>query len=232
MKKIKIILLTCTLYFFVYGIQVVLVHKFVNPLITPLMVIRFAEGIFEGDKNVSIHKSWKSLDEISPNMVCAVFVSEDQSFYEHHGFNWEGIKQAMEYNRKHKGKKFRGGSTISQQTAKNVFLIPSRTWIRKGVEVYYTFLIETLWSKNRILEVYLNVIETGDGVYGVEAASRKYYNRSAKKLTRTQAASIACILPAPLRWSPVKPNKYVAQNISRVSKHMTYFKLPEEYLKH
>ncbi|MGN6645779.1 MAG: transglycosylase domain-containing protein [Cytophaga sp.] len=131
MKKVKIIAFTCVLYFFVYGIQLVLVHKFINPVVTPLMICRVIEGVFEGDFKVGIHKEWKDLDEISPNMMRAVLLAEDQNFFEHNGFNWENIKKAIEYNKKHKGKKIRGGSTISQQTAKNVFLPPSRTWIRK-----------------------------------------------------------------------------------------------------
>lgn len=229
MKKIKVIVFTCVLYFFVYGVQLVLVHKFVNPIVTPLMICRVIEGAVHGDFHVGIHKEWKDLDEISPNMIRAVFLAEDQNFTEHNGFNWDNIKRAIEYNKKHKGKKIRGGSTISQQTAKNVFLPPSRTWIRKGVEAYFTVLIELFWSKQRILEVYLNVIETGKGTYGVEAAAHKYYRTSAAKLTNKQAISIAAILPLPLKWSPVKPNKRVAEKIAKISAQVPVYEMPAEF---
>ena len=171
MKRVRLILITTVLYFFVYSIQLVLIHKFINPIVTPLMVIRLGEGIIKGNKSIAIHKEWKDIDEISPNMILSVMAAEDQNFLTHHGFQWEAIRKAMDYNSKHKGKRMKGGSTISQQTAKNVFLIPSRTWIRKGFETYFTFLIEMIWSKERIMEVYLNIIEVGNGYYGVEAAS-------------------------------------------------------------
>ena len=177
MKKVKIILITCVLYFFVYTIQLVIIHKFINPIVTPLMITRCIDGVFETGSFRGVHKNWVSMDAISPNMVKAVMASEDQKFLEHHGFDWTAINKAMKYNRTKKGKKVHGASTISQQTAKNVFLWQSRTWIRKGLEVYFTFMIELFWSKERIMEVYLNVIETGNGVYGVEAASRKYFKK-------------------------------------------------------
>jgi monofunctional biosynthetic peptidoglycan transglycosylase len=226
MKKIKIIALTSVLYFFVFTIQVVVIHKYVNPLITPLMIERVLEGLFTGAP-AGIHKRWVSMEEISPNMVRAVMASEDQKFLEHNGFDWEAINKALKYNKKKKGKKVHGASTISQQTAKNVFLWPSRMWVRKGFEVYFTFLIEAIWSKERIMEVYLNVIEMGDGIYGVEAASRKYFKTSALKISVTQAASIAAILPLPLKWSPLKPNNRVVARISWIRHQMGYIETPE-----
>lgn len=231
MKKVRLILITCILYFFVYSVQLVIIHKFINPIATPLMFIRVVEGVFTGNKSLLIHKKWKSIQDISPNMIVAVIAAEDQNFLNHHGFEWEAIRKAMNYNKKHTGKKMKGGSTISQQTAKNVFLFPSRTWIRKGFETYYTFLIELLWSKERIMEVYLNVIEVGDGYYGVEAASRKYFNCSSKKLTKKQAASIAAVLPSPLKWSPVKPSNYLNKRIATIQFYMPQVEKPLWLLK-
>lgn len=231
MKKVRLILITCILYFFVYSVQLVIIHKFINPIATPLMFIRVVEGVFAGNKSLLIHKKWKSIQDISPNMIVAVIAAEDQNFLNHHGFEWEAIRKAMNYNKKHTGKKMKGGSTISQQTAKNVFLFPSRTWIRKGFETYYTFLIELLWSKERIMEVYLNVIEVGDGYYGVEAASRKYFNCSSKKLTKKQAASIAAVLPSPLKWSPVKPSNYLNKRIATIQFYMPQVEKPLWLLK-
>lgn len=209
MKKLRIILITCVLYFFVYTVQVVILHAFINPIVTPLMLTRTVEGLFDGGPARGIQKKWVSIQHISPNMVKAVMASEDQKFLEHNGFDWEAINKAIQYNKKKKGKKMRGASTISQQTAKNVFLWPSRMWIRKGAEAYFTCLIELFWSKKRIMEVYLNVIETGDGMYGVEVASEKYFKKTASNLNKTESACIAAILPLPLKWSPVKPNSRV-----------------------
>jgi len=231
MKKIKTIVLTIFIYFFVYTIQVVFIHRFINPLVTPLMITRVLEGVFGDDHPIGIHKKWRAIDDISPNMVRAVIASEDQRFLEHHGFDWDAIKAAIQYNKRKKGKRVRGASTISQQTAKNVFLWPSRTWVRKGLEFYFTFLIEAIWSKERIMEVYLNVIEMGDGVYGVEAASQKYFNIRASNLSKKQAASIAAILPLPLKWSPVKPNKQVINRTVWIRNQMDYVELPQWAIK-
>jgi monofunctional biosynthetic peptidoglycan transglycosylase len=231
MKRVRLILITSVLYFFVYSIQLVFVHKFINPIVTPLMIIRVCEEVVNGSQSVSIHKKWKSIDEISPNMIVAVMAAEDQNFLTHHGFQWEAIQKAMDYNNRHKGRRMKGGSTISQQTAKNVFLIPSRTWIRKGFETYFTFLIEMIWSKERIMEVYLNIIEVGNGYYGVEAASNKYFNTTSKKLTKKQAASITAILPSPLRWSPVKPSTYLQKRIITIQNSMSQVERPIWLLK-
>ena len=147
------------------------------------------------------------LDEISPNLQLAVLSSEDQNFLTHHGFDFDAIEKAVEHNENHKHK--RGASTISQQTAKNVFLYDGRNWVRKGVEVYFTFLIETFWNKKRIMEVYLNVIEFGDGIYGAEAASQEFFHTPAKKLSNEQAALLAAVLPAPRKFSAKTPSPYV-----------------------
>jgi len=167
------------------------------------------------------------LEKISSAMPLAVIAAEDQKFEEHFGFDLEAIKKAEKYNKRHQGKKTKGASTISQQTAKNVFLWPNRSWIRKGFEVYFTFLIEIFWSKQRIMEVYLNVIEMGNGVYGVEAAAQEYFHKPASKLSVREAALIAAILPSPLKWSPVKPNARVQKKASRIMHFISRLKLDD-----
>jgi monofunctional biosynthetic peptidoglycan transglycosylase len=166
------------------------------------MLIRCAEQKAHG-KPMTMYKNWQPLNRISPHLQLAVVASEDQNFLNHMGFDMKAIKDDVEYNKTHKIK--RGASTISQQTAKNVFLWPSRSFVRKGFEVYFTFLIELCWSKERIMEVYLNVIEMGDGVYGAEAASQYYFKKHAADLTPSQAASIASIIPNPREWKFYTP---------------------------
>ncbi len=158
-------------------------------------------------KSWKIEKEWKSFDELSDNLKLAAVAGEDAHFLEHWGFDMKSIQKAYAKNKA--GKPIRGGSTISQQTAKNVFLWPGRSWIRKGFEAYFTLLIELLWSKERILEVYLNVAEMGDGIYGAEAAMQHYFNKSSEKMSKRQAALLIAVLPNPLRWSPAKPTKYI-----------------------
>lgn len=194
------------LWFFAITIVWVLLYKFINPPITFLMVERGFERKAD-DKDWKINKKWKNFDELSTNLKKATIAGEDATFMSHHGFDFKAMEKA--YSKNQKGKKIRGGSTISQQTAKNVFLWPGRSYIRKGFEVYFTFLIETLWSKKRILEVYLNVIEMGDGIYGAETASQTYFNKSANELTKAQSALIVAVLPNPIKWSPAKPTAYI-----------------------
>ncbi len=188
----------------------VLLYKFVPPPITPLMVVRLLEEPAKGQTH-RLYKDWVPLKEISPNLQTAVMASEDNRFLQHFGFDLDAIKDAQEYNEKQNGKRLRGASTISQQTAKNLFLWPQRSWVRKGLEVYFTFLIELTWSKRRIMEVYLNIIEMGKGIYGAEAASQAYYHKPAAKLTRGESALIAAILPDPRRRSPVNPSPYLLE---------------------
>lgn len=161
---------------------------------------------------------WEKLDNISVNMQKAVVAAEDQKFPEHFGFDTEAIEKALEKNEK--GGKLRGGSTISQQTAKNAFLWQGRTWVRKGFEAYFTLLIEIIWGKKRILEVYLNIIELGNGVYGAEAAAQKYFGKSAAQLSPQQAASLAAVLPAPKRYSVTKPGPYVRKRQKWILRQM------------
>lgn len=186
--------------FFAFSILSVAIHRFVPVPVTFLMLQRLAEG-------KGLDHRWVSADDISPYLKAAVIAAEDAKFCTHDGFDYEAIEKAQKYNARHKRK--RGASTISQQTAKNVFLWPSRSWVRKGFEVYYTFLIEHMWPKDRILEVYLNSVEWGPGVYGAESASRHWFGKSAKNLTRAEAARLAAILPSPLKWKAAKPGKYV-----------------------
>lgn len=177
------------------------------------MVIRSVQSIFS-DKFVGISKDWVPLEDIAPAMQKAVLKSEDYRFFEHNGFDFDAIEKAMKYNKTHKHVK--GASTISQQTAKNVFLWPNRDWLRKGLEAYFTVLIEGVWPKDRILEVYLNVIEMGPGVYGVEAAAQKYFHRSAKNISPVQASLIAAVLPNPRRFRIDRPSSYIVRRQQKI----------------
>lgn len=205
------------LFFFVSSIVMVLVYKWVPVYITPLMLIRSVEHVFSGEMP-RLHKKWVPLDDISKQMPKAVMAGEDQNFMNHSGFDFKAMKRAFEYNKK--GKKIRGGSTISQQTAKNVFLWPGRSYVRKAFEAYFTFLMELFWSKERIMEVYLNVIETGDGIYGVEMAAQKYYHKPAKKLSKSESASIAACLPNPIKYKPTSSSTFVNRHKSFILRYM------------
>ncbi|MBK9323606.1 MAG: monofunctional biosynthetic peptidoglycan transglycosylase [Bdellovibrionaceae bacterium] len=199
--------------FWMFSLTGVLIFRFVPVFVTPLMGLRLVQGVL-ANQWVGIRHDWVPLDEISPAVIGAVLKAEDYRFYDHFGFDFEAIKKAYRYNQTHKQKK--GASTITQQTAKNVFLWPSRSWLRKGFESYFTVLIELVWPKDRILEVYLNVIELGPGVYGVEAASQKYFRRSAKRLTHAQAALIAAVLPNPQKLRIESPSRYVLNRQRRI----------------
>lgn len=192
-----------TLLFFTSSFFSVLAMRFVPITFTPLMLIRSVEQAVDGDFPKA-KRDWTSYGNISKNMVLAVVSSEDNKFPEHYGFDFIAIERALKHNSKKR--KIRGGSTISQQTGKNVFLVPARNWIRKGFETYFTILIETTWSKKRIMEAYLNIVELGNGIYGVEAASEFYFEKEAKKLTKRQSALLAATLPSPLKRNPGNPN--------------------------
>ena len=185
------------LFFFVSTLLAVIIYRFVPVYVTPLMVIRSVQQIVSGDKPTCKH-TWVSFDKISPHLPMAVIASEDNRFAEHNGFDFKEIEKAIKENEKRKRK--RGASTISQQTAKNVFLWPQSSWVRKGLEVYFTFLIETFWSKERIMTVYLNSIEMGKGIYGAQATAKYKFNTTAAKLTKGQCALIAATLPNPIRF--------------------------------
>lgn len=191
----------------------VVLLRFINVPITITEIV----SLFEGN---GFHRSHVSLKQMSKHAKLSVIASEDQLFPDHNGFDIKSIQKALNYNKKKKGKKIRGASTISQQVAKNVFLWQGRSWIRKGLEVYFTFLIEMLWSKQRILEVYLNEAEMGKGIFGIESASQKYFHVAASKLNRSQAAMIAASLPNPKRYT-VKPlSIYVGRKYPWVIRQM------------
>lgn len=211
------------LLFLTTSILTVLVYRYVPVYITPLMCIRCYEQWKSGEK-IHCEKEWKSIEKISPNMYHAALAAEDSKFMVHNGFDWEAIEDAYE-NNTHGGKK-KGGSTISQQTAKNVFLWPKRTWLRKGLESYFTVLIEFAWPKKRILEVYLNIAETGDGVYGVEAAAKKYMKKSSMDLTKTEAATIAAALRSPLKSNIAHPSKKMVRYRNGIVRNMRYVETP------
>ena len=212
------------LWFFGITTVWVILARFIPIWFTPLMGIRMVEQKTEG-KAVVFQKDWVPLEEISENLVLAVICSEDQHFEEHNGFDIDAIKKAIETNKKRqkKGKPVHGASTISQQVAKNVFLWPGRSWIRKGFEVYFTFMIETLWSKKRIMEVYLNVIEMGDGIYGAEAAALNFYGKQAKDLSRQDAALLAAVLPNPRKWTPKSPTSYITKKQNWIVHQMRFW---------
>ena len=189
-------------------IVAVVVYRFAPPPITLLMV----ERMFQGH---GIDHRWRPLSQMSPALPRAAIAAEDARFCEHHGFDVDAIEKAMRHDDRHPGS-IRGGSTISQQTAKNVFLWPERSWARKGLETYFTVLIEAIWCKRRIMEVYLNTVEMGPGLYGVEAASQRYFHESAKQLAPFQAARLIAILPSPLKWQAVDPGPYVRRRDRRI----------------
>ncbi len=213
LKWVKIVVLV----FFGSTVFFAILYRFVNPPLTPLMVIRCTEQLFDG-KPLTLKKDWVPIEEISKQLPLAVVSSEDNEFLNHYGIDFEAIEKAKELNKK--SKKLRGASTISQQTAKNVFLWPARSWVRKGFEVYFTALIEVFWGKRRIMEVYLNVIEMGNGIYGAEMASQTYFRKPAAKLSRQEAALLATILPNPRKWNPAKPTSYMLRKQKWIIRNM------------
>ena len=223
-KKFKKFFLRFVIFFFASTILSVIVFRFIPVPFTLLMLQRCAEQKLDG-KEMKLKNDWVPLSEISNNLQLAVVTSEDQNFLFHHGFDFEAIEKAMKYNEKQQTKKkhprTRGASTISQQCAKNAFLFPARNFIRKGLEVYFTALIEIVWSKQRIMEVYLNVIEMGDGIYGAQAAAQNYFHTSAKNLSATQAAAIAACLPNPRKFNASAPSGYVLKRQAAILNQMS-----------
>jgi len=206
------------LAFFITSILGVLIYRWINPNITMLMVIRHYETLFTKE-NSSIQKDWVKVDDVSKSMVLATVAAEDSKFLTHWGFDFELIKEAMKYNQK--SQRVKGASTISQQTAKNIFLWPKRSWVRKGFEAYFTILMEGLWTKRRIMEVYLNIVEFGKGVYGVETAAKKFYKKNASQLNRYDAAMLTTVLPSPAKRNPSKPSRYMYSYQQRVLWNMS-----------
>lgn len=214
--------------FFATTILSVVLFRFLPVWVTPLMFIRCYQQVTEG-RDLKLSHDWVSLDEISPSLPVAVMASEDAKFLEHHGFDYKAIEHAAERNMKHPEKRKLGASTISQQTAKNVFLWPGRSWTRKGLEVYFTALIELLWSKQRIMEVYLNSIEMGEGIYGAQAVAEEHFGKDAKDLSKGECALIAATLPNPRRYSSKSPSSYMLKRQSRILHEMKFVKaLPEK----
>ena len=222
LKKIRQFLFKAMLWFFGITIGTVILFRFVPVPFTLLMLQRCVEQQFDS-KDMKLKKDWVDLKDISNKMQLAVVCSEDQNFLFHHGFDFNAIEKAMKYNEKQQKRKkhrTRGASTISQQTAKNAFLFPARNFIRKGLEVYFTALIEIFWSKQRIMEVYLNVIEMGDGIYGVEAASQTYFHKHAKNLSQGEAALIAACLPNPIKFNAGSPTAFVLKRQAFINNQM------------
>lgn len=216
-KNIFHIIRNLIIAFFGSTILVTLIYRFVPVYITPLMVIRCGQQIMNGEDLTLKHK-WVPFEDISKHLPMAVIASEDNKFATHNGFDFQAIQQAVED--KEEGKKQRGASTISQQTAKNVFLWPESSWVRKGFEVYFTVLIEAVWSKERIMEVYLNSIEMGKGIYGAEATARNKFHTTAKELSRSQCALIAATLPNPIRFDSANPSRYILRRQGRILRLM------------
>lgn len=208
--------------FFVTTIFSVIIYKYVPVYVTPLMVIRTVSS------SESIHHKWISLEDMPKDIVKAVIASEDAHFLSHNGFDFKAIKQAIEHNKKNNKTK-RGASTISQQTAKNVFLWPSRSWLRKGLEAYFTVLIELFWDKQRIIEVYLNSIEMGDGIFGIAAVADKHFDKEPEKLTKRQCALIAATLPNPIKFNSAAPSPYMRKRQRVILREMKSVKIEDEW---
>jgi monofunctional biosynthetic peptidoglycan transglycosylase len=221
LKKIYRFLFKLLIWFVGLSVFFVLVFRFIPVPFTPLMVSRYFE--YKDDDSVKSKHDWVPIEEISVNLQKAVIASEDDTFLTHHGFNFSAMYKAYKGNKK--GKKIKGGSTISQQTAKNVFLWQGRSYVRKALEAYFTVLIELLWSKERIMEVYLNSIEMGKGVYGAQAAAQYWYHKDAAGLTKREAAGIAAILPNPIKFKATKSSSYIARKKKKILRLMRYVKL-------
>lgn len=217
LKRIQRIVRWIVLLFFGSTILAVLIYRWVPVYVTPLMLIRCGQQVARGER-IRLKHHWIPLDSMSIYMPVAVMASEDQRFLDHRGFDFRQIRNAVA--ERASGKRIRGGSTISQQTAKNVFLWPGRSWVRKGLEAYFTVLIECIWGKHRIMEVYLNSIEMGDGIYGAEAVAQQHFARSATELTRPNCALIAATLPNPLRFSSQSPSPYMLRRQTAIMRQM------------
>ncbi|HEY5106265.1 MAG TPA: monofunctional biosynthetic peptidoglycan transglycosylase [Caulobacteraceae bacterium] len=202
------LLLTVLILLIVSPPAAVIVYRFIPPPLTILMIERLIQGR-------GLDHRWVAMSDIAPVMTRTAIAAEDARFCQHHGFDFNAIEKAMRHN-EIRPNRLRGGSTISQETAKNVFLWPDRSWVRKGLEAYFTVLVEAIWGKRRIMEVYLNTVEMGPGVYGVESASRRYFGHGARDLTAAQAARLAAILPSPLKWKAEDPGPYVRRRTSRI----------------
>ena len=219
LTKVRRIIRWIVLLFFGSTILSVFAYKWLPVYVTPLMVIRCVQQVRRGE-TIRLRHHWVPMEEMSIYMPVAVMASEDQRFLEHRGFDLVEIENAI--REQVSGRRKRGGSTISQQTAKNVFLWPGRSWVRKGLEVYFTALIELVWGKQRIMEVYLNSIEMGDGIYGAEAVAQWHFGRSASELTRPNCALVAATLPNPIKFSSKEPSPYMLRRQTAIMKQMRH----------
>ena len=220
------ILFDFLLVFLAFTVIPVLVYRLIDPPTTPLLWIRWAESDYD-KSHPTLLKHWVPLDQISPNLIRAVVVAEDQKFFYHDGFDWQAVEAAIKTNLS--TDRTVGASTISMQTARNVFLWQDRNWLRKSLEVWFTVLIEYLWTKERILEVYLNVIEWGDGLFGCESASLNYYKHSSATLSPVEAALMSAVLPSPRNWSVMNPQPHVSDRQSRILSAMNERRIPTQY---
>ena len=224
-KRVAWIVFDLVLCFLAFTVIPVLLYRVVNPPTTPLMWIRWVESGYQNDQPLKI-RQWASLNEISANLIRAVLTAEDQKFFNHGGFDWEAMQAAFKHNFESDNK--RGASTISMQTARNVFLWQERTWLRKILEAYFTLLIELLWPKHRILEVYLNVIEWGDGVFGCQSASHGFFNHPPKSISPVESAWMAAVLPNPRVWSIKHPPKKVVDRQAKILREMYQIHIPSK----
>ena len=218
LRRVLFLILKIALAFVLLSIGLVATLRFVSPPTSALMIERRIASL-QNPKAYSPQYNWVSLDKIAPPMEAAVIASEDQNFFRHHGFDWVAIEKAVDHNEQ--SKRVRGASTLTQQTAKNLFLWPGRDWTRKGVEAYFTVLLETFWTKRHILETYLNIVEFGNGVFGVEAASRKYFHKPASRLTASEAALLASVLPNPHQLRVENPSAYVRERQQWILQQMS-----------
>ncbi len=210
------LLLWLPLLFVVGSALQVAVLRFVDPPLSTVMLWRYGEALGEADWSYRLHYQWRDLDQMAPSLPISLVAAEDQRFPQHNGFDLKAIEKARDHNAR--GGRLRGASTISQQVAKNLFLWQGRSWVRKGLEVWYTLLIETLWPKSRILEMYANIAEFGDGIYGAQAAARQYWKKDAARLTPAESARLAAVLPAPRRYSAAKPGPYVQRRAAWIQR--------------
>lgn len=218
LRKIRNTVRWAIVLFFASSILAVLAYKWLPVYVTPLMVIRCCQQMGRGEK-IRMKHHWVEMEKgMVPDMALAVVASEDQRFMNHNGFDFDAISKA--WDERSKGVRFRGASTISQQTAKNVFLWPGGSWFRKGLEAYFTILIELIWDKHRIMEVYLNSIEMGDGIYGADAVAWQNFGRGADRLTRANCALIAATLPNPLKFNSKDPSRYILKRQTQIMRQM------------
>jgi monofunctional biosynthetic peptidoglycan transglycosylase len=217
LRRILLFLLIIALGFGTLSVAITILFRFVAPPVSALMIERRFDSLREG-RQYTAHYQWIDFDRIAPTMAAAVIAAEDQNFSSHHGFDWDAIQRAIDYDEN--GTRVRGASTLTQQTAKNMFLWPKRNWLRKGFEAYFTVLLESCWGKRRILETYLNIVEFGDGIYGVEAASQRFFHKSSSRLTPEDAALLAAVLPNPHRLRANAPSNYVRERQQWILRQM------------